>query len=71
MRSELDALKKRLYVDNKVKNIKFFPGELADAQSEDMAREINTFFADPGHVSEAGCSAGRDFKLRQYRQESA
>jgi hypothetical protein len=48
MRSDLEALKKRLYNENRVKNIKFFPGESADAQPEDMAREINKFFADPG-----------------------
>lgn len=47
MQLELDALKKRLYDDNKVKNIKFFPGISADASPEDMAREINKFFADP------------------------
>ncbi len=50
MRSELEALKKRLYDDNKVRNIKFFPGELTDSQPEDMAREINKFFADPGKL---------------------
>ena len=44
---ELEALKKRLFGDNNVKNVKFFPGTNADAQSEDMAREMNKFFADP------------------------
>jgi hypothetical protein len=47
MQIELEALKKRLYVDNKVKNVKFYPGESTDAGPEDIAREINKFFADP------------------------
>lgn len=47
MQIELEALKKRLFVDNKVRNIKFFPGSSGDAGPEDMAREINKFFADP------------------------
>jgi hypothetical protein len=46
MQSEIDALKKRLYRDNKVKNVKFFPGLNADTTPEDMAREMNVFFAD-------------------------
>ena len=46
MHIELEALKKRLYIDNKVKNIKFFPGSNRDASPEDFAREINKFFAD-------------------------
>lgn len=47
MRTELDALKKRLYGGEfKAKNIKFFPGHNADSTAEDMAREINMFFAD-------------------------
>jgi hypothetical protein len=47
MHLELEALKKRLYDDNRVRNIKFFPGSSNDASPEDMAREINKFFADP------------------------
>lgn len=47
MQIELEALKKRLFVDNKVRNIKFFPGSSVDAGPEDMAREINKFFASP------------------------
>lgn len=43
----LEALKKHLYRDNQVKNIKFFPGESRDATPEDMARELIRFFADP------------------------
>jgi hypothetical protein len=35
---ELEALKKRLYVDNKVKNVKFFPGFDREASPEDFAR---------------------------------
>lgn len=52
MQSELEALKKRLFDDNAVKNIKFFPGLSADALPEDMAREINKFFADPSEAEE-------------------
>ena len=47
MQIELQALKKRLFADNKVRNVKFFPGPDADASPEDMARELNKFFADP------------------------
>jgi hypothetical protein len=43
---ELEALKKRLFGDNSVKNIKFFPGTNADAAPEDFARQINKFFAE-------------------------
>lgn len=46
MNLELEALKRRLFEDNKVKNIKFFPGTSADATSEDIAREINKAFAE-------------------------
>jgi len=47
MQSELDALKKRLFVDNQVKNVKFYPGSSADSSPEDIALEMNKFFADP------------------------
>lgn len=43
---ELEALKRRLYIDNQVRNIKFFPGSDLEASPEDFAREINKFFAD-------------------------
>ncbi|CAN7428001.1 hypothetical protein [Brucella pseudogrignonensis] len=46
MHIELEALKKRLYVDSSAKNIKFFPGSDRDSSPEDFAREINKFFAD-------------------------
>lgn len=46
MNIELEALKRRLYIDNHVENVKFFPGSMADAAPEDFAREINKFFAD-------------------------
>ena len=46
MNIELEALKKRLFEDGAVKNIKFFPGSNNDASPEDFAREINKFFAD-------------------------
>jgi len=46
MQNELDALKKRLFIDSSVKNIKFFPGTNSDASPVDFAREINKFFAE-------------------------
>lgn len=46
MNLELEALKRRLFEDNRVRNVKFFPGTSADAASEDMAREINKAFAE-------------------------
>ena len=46
MQIEQEALKKRLYVDSKVKNVKFFPGSDREAAPEDFAREINKFFAE-------------------------
>ncbi len=42
---ELSALKKRLFKDSSVKNVKFFPGSNSDASPEDYAREINKYFA--------------------------
>jgi hypothetical protein len=47
MQIELDSLKRRLYTDNAIRNIKFYRGTNADASSEDMAGEINKFFAAP------------------------
>ena len=47
MQIELENLKRRLYVDNKVKNVKFFRGTSADATPEGMAGELNKFFAAP------------------------
>lgn len=46
MHVELSMLKKRLFSDNAVKNIKFFPGTDNDASPEDLARDINKFFAE-------------------------
>lgn len=46
MQVEMNALKKRLFSDNAVKNVKFFPGTDRDAAPEDFAREINKYFAD-------------------------
>jgi hypothetical protein len=43
---EIAALKKRLFEDNSVRNIKFFPGSDRDVSPDDYAREINKFFAD-------------------------
>jgi hypothetical protein len=47
----LEALKKHLFDDNKVENVKFFPGLWTDASPEDMAKEINKFFADPDEAT--------------------
>jgi hypothetical protein len=52
MQIELEALKRRLFDDNQVKNVKFFPGSNADVTPEDMAREVNRFFADPSDSEE-------------------
>lgn len=46
MQVELKALKKRLFEDNAVRNVKFFPGHNRDATPEDLAREINKYYAD-------------------------
>ena len=46
MNIELNALKKRLFEDAAVRNVKFYPGANNDASPEDFAREINKFFAD-------------------------
>ena len=53
MRIELNALKKRLFEDASVKNVKFFPGPNGDASPEDIAREINKFFADAENGAKA------------------
>jgi hypothetical protein len=50
---ELKALKKRLFEDSSVKNIKFFPGTNSDASPEDFAREINKFFAEAENGAES------------------
>lgn len=50
MNVELEALKKKLYVDNRVKNVKFFPGSERDASPEDFAREMNKFFVEAENV---------------------
>jgi hypothetical protein len=52
MNVELDALKKRLYIDNHVKNVKFFPGSERDAAPDDFAREMNKFFVEAENVEE-------------------
>ena len=55
MQNELEALKKRLYGGaTKAKNVKFFPGYSNDATPEDMAREMNMFFADPKETETDG-----------------
>ncbi|WP_439470165.1 hypothetical protein [Brevundimonas sp.] len=57
MHIELEALKRRLFDDNQVKNIKFFPGWNADASGEDMAREVNKFFAEAANPADDICEA--------------
>lgn len=59
MHSELDTLKRRLYVENQAQNFKLFAGKNADASSENMAREVNKFYA-----SVRGNAAGR-FSIRK------
>ena len=53
MQMELNALKKRLFKDSSAKNIKFYPGTNSDASPEDMAREINKYFAAAENGSDA------------------
>lgn len=50
MNVELEALKKRLYVDNHVKNVQFFQRSALDASLEDFAREMNKFFVEAENV---------------------
>lgn len=57
MQIEMEALKRRLYGENQVKNIKFYPGTNADVAPEDMAREINKFFAE---AENPACEADED-----------
>lgn len=52
MQVELDALKRRLFVDNAVKNVKFFPGSERDAAPEDFAREMNKYFVEAENLEE-------------------
>ncbi|WP_109260657.1 hypothetical protein [Hyphobacterium indicum] len=46
MQIDTQLLKKRLFTDSNVENIKFFPGANRDATPEDFASEINKYFAD-------------------------
>ena len=46
MKVERNALKERLFDKGSAGNVKFFPGSDSDVSPEDMAREINKFFAD-------------------------
>lgn len=59
MHSELDTLKRRLYVENQAQNFKPFMGTNADTSSEEMAREVNKYF-----VSVGGNATGR-FSIRK------
>jgi len=52
MNVELEALKRRLYIDNHVKNMKFFPGSEVDATPEDFAREMNKFFVEAENLED-------------------
>lgn len=53
MQVEMEALKKHLFDENKIRNIKFYPGHTTDVSPEDMAREINKFFADADEATES------------------
>lgn len=53
MHIELEALKKRLYIDNKVRNVKLFPGSERDASPEDFAREMNKYFVEAENTENA------------------
>lgn len=48
MRIEQHALKARLFDQGSAKNVKFFRGSDSDVSPEDMAREVNKFFAEAG-----------------------
>lgn len=52
MTVELELLKQRLFRDNSVKNVKFFPGHNRDATPEDFAREINKYYAESENGTE-------------------
>lgn len=43
---EINALKKQLYYYNSIKNVKIFYGSNADASPEEIAREMNKYFAE-------------------------
>jgi hypothetical protein len=53
MHVELKALKRRLYIDSAVRNIKFFPGSELDASPEDFAREMNKYFVEAENMETA------------------
>lgn len=51
--TEIDRLKKTLFVDNKVGDVKFFPGTKRDVTEEDFSREMNAFLASLASNSES------------------
>lgn len=50
--TELEILKNRLFKTNNVQNVKFSVGD-TDVTSEDVARQMNKFFADMESSTEA------------------
>ena len=54
MHIELARIKKRLYLDNKVRNVKFFPGSDRDFSPQDFAREMNKYFVEAEETENAG-----------------
>lgn len=46
MKIEQNALKERLFDGEAARNIKFFRGSDSNVSPEEMAREVNKFFAD-------------------------
>jgi len=50
--TEVEILKNTLFVQNKVGDIKFYPGTDRDVTEEDFAREMNAFLASLASGSE-------------------
>ena len=46
MQINVQLLKRRLFQDNAVQNVKFFPGSSRDVSADDIAAEMNRYFAD-------------------------
>jgi hypothetical protein len=46
MQINVQLLKRRLFEDNAVHNVKFFPGSNRDVTADEIAGEINRYFAD-------------------------
>ncbi|GGG90642.1 hypothetical protein GCM10007420_02250 [Glycocaulis albus] len=46
MQINVQLLKRRLFEDSAVQNVKFFPGSNRDVSADDIAGEINRYFVD-------------------------